>query len=403
MKICALTGRITSQCLCVAGVALFFASPAAAETGSEITVSASTAYDSNPFLAFGGDRDVASFRLELAPSVYESDGVSSLRVSGRAEHVEYLKYYDSVQNLSANVAATHRINPRLDISADVLVSSGVSTTDFNRPVGVGDGTGAVPTLPIDDDVTLLGERQRRNLASVDVSLRYKPGEADELRWSSAVYLQRYPSGRLEDSDYASQRLAYTRGINGIFSLGGSVEASSSNFKGGRVGDAKMVSPQLSVTARIDSRLEAFASLGVSFTRTKLALGTDNSTTLAGSARICYKGSLSNFCLDGQRQVLPSAIGGVRKQTSVGASYSLRLSEREVLQLGGGYSRASAPLAGLGGNFESIRGYARYERQIDQRFSAFVSGGYSDTSDDLGIKRSNVQGLLGISYKFGNSR
>lgn len=393
------------QGLIVAGAAaLLLASPTLAQTGSDVSVTASTAYDSNPFLAFGGDTEVASFRLELAPSIYRSDGISSLKVSGRVEHVEYMRLYDSAQNLSANVSASHRINERLDVSAVVAISSNVSTTDFAGPIGGGEelGPGDLP-LPVDNDITLLGDRQRRNSAAADASLRYTPSEFDEIRWSSSVRASRYGSARLQDSDYASQRLAYSRRINSGFTIGGLVDASVSNFKDGRIGDAKTLSPQLSVSAMLGTRLQASGSFGLSFTRTELAAGRDTSTAITGNASLCYKGSLSNFCLTGLRQVLPSAIGGVRKQTSIGTTYSLRLSERETVQLGGNYSTASAPLAGPGGDFESIRGYARYERRLNERTRLFASAGYSDTSDDLGVRRSNVQGAVGITFKFGSTR
>jgi hypothetical protein len=388
----------------VGAAVLFSACPAAAQTGSDVSVTASTAYDSNPFLAFGNDTETASFRLELAPSVYRSDGISSLKVSGRVEHVEYMRRYDSAQNLSANVAASHRISERLDATANFSISSSVSTTDFVGPIGVDDevGSGDLP-LPIDNDITLLGDRQRRNQAAADATLRYTPSEFDEIRWSSSARANRYGAARLQDSDYASQRLAYSRRINDGFMIGGLVDASISNFRDTRVGDARTLSPQLSVSALLGARLQASGSFGVAFTRTNLAVGRDTSTTFAGNVTLCHKGSLSNFCVNGSRQVLPSAIGGVRKQTSAGATYSLRLSERETVQLGGSYSVASAPLAGAGGDFESVRGYARYERLLNERTRLFASAGYSDTSDDLGARRSNIQGALGIVFKFGNTR
>ena len=389
----------------VAGAAaLLLVSPADAQTGSDVAVTASTAYDSNPFLAFGGDTEVASFRLELAPSIYRSDGISSIKVSGRVEHVEYMRLYDSAQNLSANVSASHRINERVDVAATMSLSSSISTTDFAGPIGVGEELGPddLP-LPVDNDITLLGDRQRRNQAAADASLRYTPSEFDEIRWSSSARANRYGSARLQDSDFASQRLAYSRRINSGLMIGGLVDASVSNFKDGRIGDAKTLSPQLSVSAMLGSRLQASGSFGVSFTRTQLAVGRDTYTAMTGNASLCYKGSLSNFCLNGLRQVLPSAIGGVRKQTSIGTTYSLRLSERETVQLGGNYSTASAPLAGTGGDFESIRGYARYERRLNERTSLFASAGYSDTSDDLGVRRSNIQGAVGITFKFGSTR
>lgn len=398
------TGFKAQRLFATAAAAFLLTSAAQAQIGSEVAVTASTAYDSNPFLAFGGDTDVASFRLELAPSVYRTDGISSIRVSGRVEHVEYMRLYDSTQNLSANVSASHRVNERVEVNANLLISSNVSTTDFVGPVG-GGGEFAPDDLPlpVENDITLLGDRQRRNQAAVDVSLRYTPSEFDEVRWSSSVRANRYGSTRLEDSDYASQRLAYSRRLNSGLTVGGSIDASSSNFKDGRIGDAKTISPQLSVSAMLGARLQASGSFGLAFTRTELAVGRDTSTTFAGNAALCYKGTRSNFCINGLRQVLPSAIGGVRKQTSVGTTYSVRLSERETIQLGGSYSTASAPLAGVGGDFESVRSYARYERQLNERTRLFASAGYSDTSDDLGVRRSNIQGAVGITFRFGSTR
>lgn len=397
--------RLRVPCVVVAGAAaMMCASPTLAQTGSDVVVTASTAYDSNPFLAFGGDTETASFRLELAPSVYRSDGISSIRVSGRVEHVEYLRRYDSAQNLSANVAATHRLSERVNLAASVSISSSVSTTDIVGPIGGGEDLGPddLPA-PIEDDITLLGDRQRRNQAAADASLRYTPSEFDEISWSTSVRANRYGSARLEDSDYASQRLAYSRRINSGLTIGGVVDASISNFRDGRLGDARTLSPQLSVSAMLGSRLQASGSFGLSFTRTDLAIGRDTSTTFAGNGSLCYKGSLSNFCVNASRQVLPSAIGGVRKQTSTGANYSVRLSERETVQLGGSYSVASAPLVGTGGDFESLRGYGRYEYLVNERTRVFVSAAYSDTSDDLGSRRSNFQGAAGIIFRFGNTR
>lgn len=393
-------GRVSAA----GAVALLLATPSYAQTQSQVVVSASGGYDTNPFLAFGGDRDVASFRLEMVPTISTSDGISSLSVSGRVEHVEYTRIYDSADNLSVNVTANHRLNERVRVSARVAISSSISTTDFTRPLGNSDLEPADPALPVDDDITLLGERQRRNSASAEANLDYTLSPFDQLRWSSYIQAQRYPgSTRLQDSDYASQRLSYSRQINENLSLGAVVDASVSNFKDGRVGDSTLISPQISLGLKLSPRVQLSGNFGLSFTRTKLAVGEDNSTGLAGNLQACYKGSLSNFCLNAQRQVLPSAIGGARTQSSVGASYSVRLSERETLQLGGSYAKASSPLTGFGGDFDSVRSYARYERQVTEKLRLFASAGYSDSRDNLSQKRSNVQGTIGISYKFGSVR
>jgi hypothetical protein len=85
------------------------------------------------------------------------------------------------------------------------------------------------------------------------------------------------------------------------------------------------------------------------------------------------------------------------------SYSYRLSERDSLQISGNYSTASEPLTVGAGDLESINGSVRFERQLDERFRLFVSGGYLNVSGNLQGNVSNYQALIGITFNLGNSR
>lgn len=398
--------------LSVAGIAGLCAFPKAhAETTRSVQATASTAYDSNPFLFFGNDNATASFRLEIMPSFSRVDEVSTLSVAVQAEHIEYAQRYDSVQNGSITLTAKETLSERLAMSASFSVASAISTPNANQQA-VGDnlGTDGQPILPIaddlllDDDITLLGQRQRSNSVNVRGSLSLALSQYDALEWSAVTSLRRFDSASgLNNSNYTEQRVGLNHRFNEDLVIGGSIAASVSTFEIGGQGDARVISPQMFVSYQLDPRILATGNFGVSFTRIETLQGTVNAKAFSGSGSVCYKATRSNFCLTGQRQVLPSAIGEVLTQTTAGASYSRRFSERDSLQVGGSYSLASTPGGTGGRDLESMRVYGRFERKLRERIKFFANAGYSDTLDNLGDRRSNVQGSIGISIGFGNSR
>lgn len=404
--------RTLARCLSLAGIAgLSFVSEAQAETVRSVQARATTAYDTNPFLFFGDDTETASFRLEILPTFSRSDEVSSLSVSVQAEYIEYTQNYDSVQNGSINLVATEQVSERLQMNASFSVASAIQATNNDQQVlGQGlDGSG-VPVLPIDsdllldDDITLLGQRQRRNSVSARGSLSFAFSQYDTIEWSTVTSVQRFASGiGLNNSDYTEQRVGINHRFSDDLVVGGSVAASFSNFNNGGQGDAQVVSPQIFFRAKLDPRITATGNFGIAFTRIEANPGSVTSRAFSGNGSLCYQGTRSNFCLTGQRQVLPAAIGEVLIQTSIGTTYSARLSERATLQLGGSYSKASTPLQGARRDLESIRVYGRFERMLRERIRFFANAGYSDTVDDIGGRRSNIQGSIGIAITFGNSR
>jgi len=379
-----------------------FTTVAFAETTRGVSVSASTGFDTNPFLGIANDREVASFRLEIAPTLSYSDGVSEINLQTRAEHVQYLGKFDSAQNLSTSIAAQHRVNEWTTVTANLGLASIESQSDFIELQSV-PGQPLNPGLPdvLVDDITLLGRQTRRTSVTAGSSIVYRPGQFDEVSFSSDLNFQRYAKNSgLDDYDFASQRLSYSRVVNENISVGGMLEYSVGDFKYIRFGDATILSPKFLIKARLSSQFELNSTLGASFTSVKTPQGELGVTAMAGSASLCYRGAQDNFCVNGQRQTIPTAVGGVRTLTSLGTSYSVRVSSRDTFQSGTSYSRASAPISGGTTNLESVRIFGRMERRLNDRARIFVSGAYSNSSDTFSIKRSNIQAQLGITIKYG---
>lgn len=368
-----------------------------------LVASASAGFDSNPFLGQGASAEAASFRLQLTPTLARTDERGTLRLSGRFEHIEYLGKYASLQNFGGDLGMSRKVSERLAVEGGLTVRSDVLGTSLGNTVGnVDPGTGN-PIPPTGNDVTILGQGQRRTQYGFDGGLTFDLSERDRLRWSVSGRADRFGSANLVDSNFLSQRLEYLRLLGEDLTIGAAIDASLIDFTGAGLDGARTVSPQLQINAAITPRLSLTASAGVAITQLDFNGLKETTTALAGDASLCRKGERSSFCINGSRQVLPAAIGGALLQTTAGISYSLKLSERDSVQLSGSYGTASQPVSTGLGDFESFNGSARYERQLNERMRLFVSGGALNTAGGQRTSETNLQGLIGITMNFGQTR
>jgi hypothetical protein len=396
---------------------------AQASTTENVTVSAGGGFDSNPFQGVNPDSEVASFRLELAPSISHNNGRTEVTLAAQATHIEYFGKYRATQNVGANLAVQHSVNERTEISAAVSASTSIASSEVGFISGnVGQLSPASsasqvtpvspantvvfagPATPIVDDITLSGRQTRRNSASAQVSVSHQITDYDLLRWSSSATLQRYPrSNGLGELNFVAQQLDYTRKINSKLELGAATEVSYGDFRYTRFSDALAVSLQLTAKGRLNNMFEYSGRLGTTFSRINLLQGNQKYVTLSGDATLCYQQSWNSLCVYGQRELVPTAIGGMRTQTSIGTSFSTRLTSIDTLQTSVSYLKASAPLTGGLSKLESYRMFGRLERRLNKKMHAFVSAAYSTNDSPEIARRSNFQGLFGIAYSFGRMK
>jgi hypothetical protein len=370
-----------------------------------LVATASAGFDSNPFLGAFDDTAAASIRFQLAPTLSRSTERNTFRITGRAEHIEYLGNYDSLQNFGADLAASHRASERLEIDAGLTFQSNILATNLANPFFADDLDPGAPLPPTGNDITVLGQGQRRTQYGADAGLTYTLSERDQLRWSLTGRADRFDGDRLVESNFLAQQLQYSRQLDEGFSIGALVDASLIDFVGAAGGSARTITPQLQVRAALSPRLEATGSVGLAITRLEFGDLEDTTSALAGNLSLCNRSERVSLCINGSRQVLPAAIGGALLQTTAGVSYSLRVSERDTLQISGNYATASQPVTDVIGpnDFESINGFARYERQLDERLRLFVSAGYLNTSGNRPVDATNIQALVGITFDLGRSR
>ena len=368
-----------------------------------LSATATAGFDSNPFLLVTDNTAAASLRVQINPTLSRSGERSTIRLSGRAEHIEYLGEYDSLQNFGADFAASRRVSERLEIDGGLTFSSNILATNLANPFANGDVSLDAPVSPIGNDVTILGQGQRRTQYGASAGLTYVLSERDQLSWAASARADRFGTNGLIDSNFFAQQLQYSRRLDEGLTIGAAIDASLIDFVGDGRGDARTVSPQLQVTAALTPRIELSGSAGLAITRLDFGGLTETTTAFAGNVSLCRSGDRSNLCINGSRQVLPAAIGGALLQTAAGLSYSLRLTERDTLQLSGNYGTASQLVGSTRNDFESINGFARYERRLDERMRLFISTGALSTSGNRATDQTNFQGLAGITITLGQAQ
>ncbi|MEL6485956.1 MAG: hypothetical protein AAFQ13_02255 [Pseudomonadota bacterium] len=369
---------------------------------STLAVTASAGFESDPFLSDFEDTSAPLLRLEVAPTISSQTERTTVRLTGRAEHIEYLETYDSVQNLYADLTATHLANERLEIQSGLFFSSNVPATNIADPSVVDDTFADASPGSTGNDITVLGQRQNR--FGANAGLIYTLSERDQLRWSLTGEAQRFDTDELSETNSFGQRLEYLRMLDEGLSIGASVDTNLIEFSAPLSGDSRIISPQVQVNAALTPRLELAGSVGVSFNRIDIGGLEETSTTLAGSVSLCNTDERSSLCLNGSRQVLPAAIGGATLQTNAGVSYSLRISERDTLQFDGSYGTSDASrLADQAQNFENVNASVRYQRRLNDRLRLFVSGNYLKNSGDVTANSTNVGAVIGITFDLGRPR
>ncbi|MEM6857743.1 MAG: hypothetical protein AAF559_07720 [Pseudomonadota bacterium] len=369
---------------------------------SKLAMTASAGFDSNPFLIDAQDTAAPSIRLQLAPTLSSQTQRTSVRLSGRAEHIEYLGTYDSIQNYGADLTATHLANERLEIVSGLNFSRTIPATNTLDASAVDDTSPDAPPGSTGEDITIPGQRQTQ--FGGNAGLTYTLSERDQLSWALTGRAQRFDADDFTESNSIGQRLEYARVLGEGLTIGASVDMSLIDFSAPANGEARIISPQIQVNAELTPRLELAGSIGVASNRIDIEGLEDTTTTLAGDISLCHRDEYSTLCVNGSRQFRPAAIGGATLQTNAAVSYSLRISERDSLRLSGTYAVSEvSSVADQAQDFDNVNATARYERRLNERLRFFVSGNYRNNARDFADSVTNYGGLIGITFDLGRSR
>ncbi len=378
----------------------FAAVVAHAETLSGIGVSANAAYASNPYLLTGADTGAASAQVRISPFVEEKTARSSLRVATDVGFTTYSRRYRNAVDLSANADYRNALSRQVSIRAGVSLNSSVGGGYNVAPIfaAAPEIPGVTPSII---DLTGIGFQERSTQAQGRAGLSYLINDKNSISVDLDGSVVQYPA-ILNRAEYSSlsQTVGYTRTLNPRMSVGAAVSVNEIDYRGGRLGDSVVVSPSINGSMRLNSRWTLSAGIGVSSARINVPTGRFTSTNLSGNLAFCRTDTRTTACLNALRSTSASSFDGPRTTTSVGASYSYRLTSRDTFSASGGYSQSKveAQFAGTSPSIDYLSGTMSFSRRFSDQLSGIATAGYARSG--FNVARSNTFGSLGISYNFG---
>ena len=370
-----------------------------AETSGGIGLSASTDYNSNPFLLNTADASAIVGRVSISPYVEEKTARSALRVASSATYSAYNRRYRDAVDLSTQIGYRNSLSRQFSVRAGVSLNSSVGGSYNVVPIFAAASPDPIGVPPI-IDITVIGFQQRSSQAQGSAGLTYAINDKNTLSLDYDAAAVRYP-GRVNRAEYSSvgQSVSYSRIMNSRMSAGASVNVSKVNYLRTSLGDAVIISPSVNGRWQVNARWTVAAGLGVSHSRVNVAFGRLNSTSLSGNFNLCRNDVRTKMCVNASRNTSASSFEGPRTSTSVGASYSYRFTPRNSISASGGYSRSRATVTSANSrSVDYLSARATWSRQFGERLSGNISGGFSRSG--FLETRSNAYASIGVSYNFG---
>ncbi|MEO1731066.1 MAG: hypothetical protein AAFR64_10030 [Pseudomonadota bacterium] len=398
------TGLLTVQAVGGGGAAPATNDAAAERSGWRLRAEASAGYDTNPFFLALEETAAPAISLRVIPEFSSSSSRTDIVIAGGVEWIEYLDRYDTIRNYNASGDIRHRASERLELVGGFRFFSRVVGTAFGSTGQDSGGSSLFPddTLP-NEDITLLGLRQRANTFAGTGSMIFTPSERDRLEIEAEVRREDIENNLLNDVTLAAQRIQYRRVLNESIQIGAEISYSIADFDSPDQADADTISPSLVVNAKLAPRWDLTANVGAGFVDLDGPAGNTSDTAFTGQASLCYRDNRKDFCATATRGFLPFGVGGVRLQSVVSATYSHRLSARDRLSFSSDYSSVSEPTQGLGSDVEAFGISGRYDRQINERVDLFFNATYSDFDNNVLTDQSRSQILGGFSIRLGAPR
>ncbi len=374
-----------------------------AETEFVTDVAVGVGASTNPYLESGPVESTASGSISVAPRLRITEAATTFNLRGFARIEEYERDFRANNSFGVNGSVEHGLSERTEIRGRLGYRGsivGVNDDFFNPPDVIDDNF--LP--PIADDIALNGLNQRRHSFQAGVGLSHSFSALDSISVDAGATAIRFADSAVQDEfNSFNQSIGYSRILSDRTSIGASAGFNQINYLGQRTGDSSIISPALNITHQISEDFTISASAGVSFARSKNLVGSTKSTDFSGSFDICRDKENNQLCFGASRQTLPTSFDGVRSQTSFNIGYSHKLNRDDNISLNGSYSRSSNSVSGISDDFDYLRTSVTYNHKFQERFTGFVSFGYSDSYQDAISRKANAQVSIGIRLTFGNNR
>lgn len=382
---------------------LLASSTAWADARVGATVGVRGGYSTNPYSSNASSTGSGTITGSFSPTIQLASPTGSTSISGDITHTEFSQnHYDGATNYTVNARTSQQIAPTVSMTGGVGYSSIFrnalfANLDPNNPPGGPDD----PVIVDPTGAATFGQRTKSWYGDLGMTFTLSPRDSLTLNGqASQVDFSGTSSGLTQDFDTVSGGLSYMRVLNPTTSIGLGVNMSRSNYHDMRFGDGTQISPTLILDTRFSPRWSLNLNVGLTFSDTKLLVGSAHRTAFSGSATLCNEGDRSNFCLSGSRSVAPTALSGISTVTTVGASYRYRITSSDSITANASYSNSKRIYGIFAEDYDYITATVNYSRRLADRLSGNVAITYSDTYSSFINRSANVWGTIGISYRLG---
>jgi hypothetical protein len=322
----------------------------------------------------------------------------SVDLNGDAQLYYYFRTNQLDDNYSAHADIADQFSETTNGTLDLLFTDRLLNHIGNLGSDAGANGGA--------DAALLGTRTRRkqlgSTAELTSHLNARSTLTGSLFYQGARYDAPAPlPGAIGPSNYNSYggSLGYQLQTSEHVALGVQGHYQRANYDGGRIPDSTAAGGAATFDMKFSARWTLQGALGATL-RDLLTTGQED-VFFTGNFHLCYHGERTDLCAFGDRSVGASGISGSALQGSLGASLSMRISERGTINSQVSYYRSSSPTTFVNTR-EYVHGSVGYEQRLNERLyfssSAFYRKAITATSsqgrsDDYGVE-------AGLKYRIG---
>lgn len=383
----------------------------AQETRTGLLVSTGASVESNPYSSVNTKGAQFAITADLQPQLQTRNERTTIDLRGLAQFRQFFRRFGLEDNYSLDADLASRVNDRVTVRTNTAFSYNQGGYGFGRPALAPNIPATFdPEVTLPDpltgltDVAILGTRTRVQSLNGGVGADAKLSAYSVLSLDLTGRSMRFKGGGFGDYNTIGAELRYTRELSEFTSLGLISNISRTDYLDTRVGDARTLSILGTLDKRLGSEWTLSASGGLAFTRIDQLLGQPDTDFNSFTARLrfCREAQYSRFCLNGSRSPEPSANGSVRVSNAVEANYWMRLTDRDSFSLSGSFSRTGkargivTALPAL--KFVSASG--RYDRQLNQKLTGFVSASFSKIYTPIAPRRANLGVNAGVQFRFG---
>ena len=358
------------------------------------TLEGRAGYGTNPFLNFDTNKGSALVGFTIAPTLRWREATSTTELAGSYNRDQYFTRYDHTDDFNVDLRHTQQLSTKLSANGEVgyfSSISGLSSSIYNRVVI---DPGVVDQLAI-------GTRQRRIYG--DAGLAWQPTSRDSFQLSAVG--ERNTFSRFGgDYSYLGLTGGYLHTIDARTRVGFNISVGrtySHDFP-----DSTTIQPSLVLQRTLDAHWSFNGGVGIILQREQDIGGTRTTVTPGFNASLCSTYPRLTFCVTGSRQAAASGLGGLRRQTQIGANATYHLTEHSrvlgVASYGISQADRNVIIDSISyGNQRYALARADYQQDLSRRLSAGVTGSYQRRT---GSGLPNVHALaitFNLTAKFGH--